>query len=479
MNEKKNIDRLFQERFKDFEAVPDAKIWNNIHDALHQKKSKKIIPLWWKLSGIAAGFVLAFLAIHPIWNAADSETKMVIAPTEIENNSSNPSNTPTETGVAFEKDNFTKKEVEKNSETSFGNTIQNKSVITNSNSNKNLKINQKFFQTNAAVSLIKKNSRLNSTLIKTEKVASNSINEEKNQAETRIEAFNNEKNIVSTKYTFANKNKIQEEQDSIAVVLASAPNPLEELLRKKNENENRLADAPLNRWNVSTNVAPVFFNSASNGSPIEAQFEGNNKTYDTNLSVGVGVQYAVNKKLSVRTGVNKVTLGYETNDVVFFGGINSSGVSNLASSNATSNIEVISANNISALRPFEENINNAERGVLNQKMGYYEVPLELSYALVNRKFGIHVIGGLSTLFLNENSVAVQSENTMVSLGKANNLNEIHFSGNAGIGFRYELWKNFEARFEPTLKYQFNTFNRDAGNFKPYFVGLYSGVSFRF
>lgn len=112
-------------------------------------------------------------------------------------------------------------------------------------------------------------------------------------------------------------------------------------------------------------------------------------------------------------------------------------------------------------------------------MGYYEVPLELSFGVYNRKFGVQVIGGMSTLFLNENSVSVQSARTTVSLGKANNLNDVHFSSNIGLGFTYKFWNSFEARFEPTFKYQFNTFSRDAGNFKPYFVGLYTGISFKF
>ena len=197
------------------------------------------------------------------------------------------------------------------------------------------------------------------------------------------------------------------------------------------------------------------------------------------MSVGVGVQYAVNKKLAVRTGVNKVTLGYGTNDVVFFGALNSPGFNTLNTDNFNSNIEVISSNNSDAIKPFEDNLQNMESGVLNQRMGYYEVPLELSYAVFDRKFGIHVIGGLSTLFLNENSVSVQSPTATLSLGKANNLNDIHFSSNIGLGFKYQFWKSFEAHFEPTLKYQFNTFSRDAGNFKPYFVGLYTGISFKF
>jgi hypothetical protein len=164
---------------------------------------------------------------------------------------------------------------------------------------------------------------------------------------------------------------------------------------------------------------------------------------------------------------------------MFFSALNAQVFGTLNSSNFMSNIEVISANNSIALRPFEDNLQNMERGVLNQRMGYYEVPLELSYAVVNKKFGVHVIGGLSTLFLNENAVSVQSATENMSLGKANNLNDVHFSSNIGLGFKYEFWKNFEAHFEPTLKYQFNTFSRDAGNFRPYFVGLYSGVSYRF
>jgi len=65
------------------------------------------------------------------------------------------------------------------------------------------------------------------------------------------------------------------------------------------------------------------------------------------------------------------------------------------------------------------------------------------------------------------------------VGEAQNLNNIHFSTNLGIGFKYKFFKQFEASFEPTFKYQVNAYSRDAGNFKPYFIGLYTGVSFSF
>ncbi len=120
-----------------------------------------------------------------------------------------------------------------------------------------------------------------------------------------------------------------------------------------------------------------------------------------------------------------------------------------------------------------------QQGAIEQSMEYYEIPLELSYKVLNKKFGIDVIGGFSTLLLNNNNLMVVSDGFSAELGKANNLNSVHFSTNVGLGLRYRFWKSFQANFEPTFKYQLNTFSSNDGGFKPYFIGLYSGVSYRF
>ena len=52
MKENKNIERLFQEKFKDFEALPPEESWDIIANRLNKKK-KRIVPLWFQLSGIA------------------------------------------------------------------------------------------------------------------------------------------------------------------------------------------------------------------------------------------------------------------------------------------------------------------------------------------------------------------------------------------------------------------------------------------
>ena len=68
MNDKKNIDRFFQEQFKDFESNPNEQVWKNIQTALNEKKSRKVLPLWIKLSGIAAAFLVGIFALNTIIN---------------------------------------------------------------------------------------------------------------------------------------------------------------------------------------------------------------------------------------------------------------------------------------------------------------------------------------------------------------------------------------------------------------------------
>ena len=124
-------------------------------------------------------------------------------------------------------------------------------------------------------------------------------------------------------------------------------------------------------------------------------------------------------------------------------------------------------------------IQTKEEGLLNQKTGYLEIPVEVSYKLLDRKFGIQFITGFSSLFLNQNQVSIVSSGLTTVVGEANNLNQVHFSTNIGLGFKYSFWKSFEANFEPTFKYQINAYNANSGGFNPYFIGLYSGISFKF
>ena len=257
---------------------------------------------------------------------------------------------------------------------------------------------------------------------------------------------------------------------------------LEELL---NEKESKKNESKVNRWQLTSNVAPIFLGSISNGSPIDSTLSKNSKSYNTNVGFGIGVSYAVNKKLSVRTGLNKVNMSYNTNDILFFTGIQSKVLQNVSPTASSQMIHVqsantgISATSESGLLPFENSFTQENKGSLNQEMGYLEMPVEMTYNLLDKKFGIKIIGGFSTLFLQDNKITIISQGRNTVLGEANNLNDVHFSTNLGLGIKYGFMKSFEFNVEPTVKYQMNTFSSNAGSFKPYLFGIYSGISYKF
>lgn len=58
-----NLDKLFQEKLANFQEIPDEKVWNSIAASLdNEKRSRKLVPLWWKVGGVAA--ILALSLIH-------------------------------------------------------------------------------------------------------------------------------------------------------------------------------------------------------------------------------------------------------------------------------------------------------------------------------------------------------------------------------------------------------------------------------
>jgi Outer membrane protein beta-barrel domain len=338
--------------------------------------------------------------------------------------------------------------------------IENQKTVQNKSQNSTIQRKNKLHLSNS-VNLIEEKDKLaqNAKSNEIEKVDVNSISStiEKQFVLTEYPSEQIKNNLDSTAISVVAENKVD-------------PNALEELLKEKEQKPK--IEPKLNRWQVSTAIAPVYLGSSSNGSPIDSEFANNPKEYKNTVSYGLGINYDLNSKFSLRTGISNLSLSYNTNDVSFYPDINTKNLStlNYSSLGATINVQDITAT---------DGIQTVQNGAITQQMNYLEIPFELSYKVLDKKFGIQFISGFSTLFLNNNELMVVSENFSAELGKANNLNSVHFSTNVGVGFKYRFWRSFQANFEPTFKYQINTFSSNDGGFRPYFIGLYSGVSYRF
>lgn len=598
MNERKNLDRLFQEKFKDFEVAPPEFVWENIREALEEKKKRRAIPLWIRLSGVAAVLlisgVLATLFFNesnsnkintnPVvldtpattpndplqtapnsttttpgsssanatstngassTNSNDADVNTAVANSDKNSNDTgvNTNNATTGTGiktstnlpvftnknnaVAHEDNNAnsvnknsgkkarrnkmtmlqgeavavaegtqnTSGKANKNSAASAVNvTTINKSVTNQNNPNEGIANtnkkssinNQTVAPNNTLNEQSKQTDGTKNILPATKEGIANNANSSATSTtsdKTAIDPASKQGNTIIDKNIPATEAIAQTAVDTAKTVVPE--NELEKLLRekmegKKDEDKSVAEKSNKSKWNVKPQVAPIFYNSLSDGSPINEQFASNSKSYDNDMSLGIGINYALSDRITIRTGINTVNLNYATNDIAFHASLTGQ-TSNIIETRNTANIVVQNANNVEPVTfIIDGQPAQTVNGSMMQKTGYLEVPLEMSYALVNKKFGIDVIGGVSTLFLNQNNVSVvSSEGLSTQVGQAENLNNIHFSTNIGIGFKYRFWDSFQANFEPMFKYQVNTFSRDAGNFKPYFIGLYSGVSFSF
>jgi hypothetical protein len=62
----------------------------------------------------------------------------------------------------------------------------------------------------------------------------------------------------------------------------------------------------------------------------------------------------------------------------------------------------------------------AKKNIISDNL-LFKVPVEISYLLLDKKTGIHVIVGFSTLLLDTNKIALQSSETNLPLGQAINL----------------------------------------------------------
>jgi hypothetical protein len=459
MSEEKNIDRLFQEKLKDFEVAPRDVVWNDIEARLnHKKKKRRVIPLWLRLSSAAAVLILMIALTNSIFfkdkEALPSENTIV-------NDNTLPNQDPQK---------LNGEELESSEETKIINT----DVVKGSN---------------AVQEAIAKND------VNTKKKNSSS-NRLKNEINVILDDQNNDKAIALNKTAtksdplIANIDAVSKQGVQSEENIKETEKPiskekeeksiLEEIINAEEAIANNDKPSKDKRWSISSSVAPVYFNTLGEGSSIHRDFNSNPKSGDVNMSYGLTASYAVNDKISIRSGINKVNLGYSTNDIVVFNdlssSIRSSGFQNISLNGEAIDVSFLSPSSFSAEIPRTLVQKNTS---IDQQLGFIEVPLELEYTLIDKKFGFHVIGGFSALFLDSNDIYSVVDGQSTLIGEATNINKTSYSANLGLGLNYKMSQKFNLNLEPVFKYQINTFTNTSGDFRPYFIGFYSGVSFKF
>jgi hypothetical protein len=536
MKEKKQIDKLFQEHFRNFEATPPPEAWANIKAQLQEKKEdRKVIPLWWKLGGVAALLALLLTIGNTVFDTTDNGTQLT------EENTSTPvDNTKDKTPPVFTNNDVVDSEIANENDSELVGLEETDQEVISNDKSKDAILNRKKTVENTVANenvsdkkkqtstkdLILKNKAVNAVGIEKEAISEvGTSNSNKSDNKTSV---NKEADKIATKDVVSKTaSKVQnteiisdplikkgtdvfsdpsKEKEGIAVEIDATDktektNPAD-VTEATAENKKSIFDAieeskteeavvkntvPDRRWEVSPNVGPVYYSSFGNGSSIDPSFADNSKSGDVNLSYGAAVSYAITEKLSVRTGINNVNLSYTTGGLELGTGPVSSALKSIdygGRQNVTTAVDKGTLQNPIGNpdgSPFSGLIPKAggSDAFINQSITYYEVPMELKYALVNNKFGVNMIGGFSTLFLGNNEVSVNAGDFSSVLGAANNLNSLSFTTNIGLGFDYKFSKKLKFNIEPMFKYQLNPYSDTSVDFNPFYMGVYTGLSFKF
>jgi len=553
MKESKHIDRIFQEKLKDFDATPKDAIWNRIQSELqHDDSDRKVIPIWWKIAGIAAGLLLMITVGYSVLNndivnsnnipvevvesndksnstqendtTEQKDSQNNITSDEILNNNLIPEN---QTASSTEEDNnekekLTNSDSENPSTKNSSDSYKNEAVVNSNqlNTNKrgdNSKVNEAFNRVsnseNTYVTGTKeditssssnKNITSNNTTVVNNEIPQNLPEQPTYQNTVSEEVKNVTANSSVKESTAVAKNsstgvpsetiaevQITKEEEKINNNTDEAPLSIEEAVATSEDGEDydEKEKEVIDRWSVAANVSPVYYNSLSKGSSIHDEFNNNSKNGQLNMAYGVNASYAISKKLSVRSGVGRVNVGYNTNDIIVYNSLGTPNSQPLAVANGavmrnidlkeeTQGITIISGETLTFAQvpgAVAENL----KSTLNQEISFIEIPVELEYKLSNKKLGVSLIGGLSTMILDGNQVYTQLNDERTLIGEANNINNISYSANLGVGLGVKISEKINLNFEPTFKYQIKTFNNTSGDFKPYIIGVNSGLKFKF
>ena len=472
MKQKKNIDQLFNERLANHKQAPGSHVWDNIQARLEKDKKDRVIAIWFKVAGVAASLALIFYLAGSL---GDTQNNSVVEQQLDDKNNSN-------TSPKIDKELEVNLPIDKSRITTTNQDAQKQTITPQVEVNETKASKNQIIVLKNPANAIAEGGVKKDPVVPTTNLALGVVN-----PKTPLVVTENKEAIASQ--VVAPPSSVSAIAETEKTNMASAEKKsIFDAIKEQKQLESSEAVAKKNSqenlWEIAPNIAPVYFNTLSQGSSIDASFADNTQRGDVNISYGIGVRYALSDRLKIRSGINNVALSYSTSDIELGDGPVSAALRNIDYNRE--GIVVIaqdlgtfsSQNQDGTFGEITPKSTNGE-AFINQNISYYEVPLELSYTLFDNAFGLDVIGGVSTLVLGENQVSVTAGSYSEVLGAANNLSSISFASNIGLGLHYKMSSNLRLNVEPMFKYQLNPYTDSSVSFKPYYLGVYTGLSFKF
>lgn len=225
--------------------------------------------------------------------------------------------------------------------------------------------------------------------------------------------------------------------------------------------------------NFQPKTSPALANfSSDDGARVLPQTASFNESTDPGISYSVGVNFGLRltEKWVIQSGI-----AYAHRS---------------ASTNSTTNVRNV-ANDIKTPANFGNVATESDKNVLTSVTQDYQllnsfqfasVPLKAGYLLVDRKFGIMVLAGVSADFFLSNTLSESDdkiEEVKVAAGSDSPFRDVNFNGVIGAEFSYRLSRNYHLTIEPNYGVALNSFTKSGSSFtsNPQTFGIAAGLKF--
>lgn len=253
-----------------------------------------------------------------------------------------------------------------------------------------------------------------------------------------------------------------------------------------------------NRWSVAAMASPTYYSSFSSGSDRLSDQIVSSEQPLFSYSGGLSFSYKISKRFSIQSGLYYSALGQKVDGIDSYSGFkpydNTKGDHNFEVLTATGTVittnpdvflsadgsnRVITSYTSEVFDPKKASLQPVSSS-LNQDFSYLEFPVVVRYKLVDKTFGVNLIGGLSYNLLVHNSVYTTIEGNKYLVGDTRGLNPLTLSSSLGMGMEYNFSEKLSLNLEPTFRYYLNSFSVSTGSYMhPYSFGIFSGFTYKF
>ena len=472
MKEHKNIDEVFREKLLNYEQEPPAYLLENILDgAAGVRRKRKII--FWRVASIAAALVLAFVAG---WQLKYMNNDTADQPVVVNQNF-----TPE-----------TKTAITVIPETDIAETAIQKTQVATIRSSGETK-SDKRLHAGSRISFLE-NKITNNPMVNARTVESALLHPIQilSQLISHNNRFDNALHEMEVKVPGNKQPDMTIDQQIIA-------QNHQQLLA---QNETHKV-----RWLVGAQVSPAYSASRSSHSQDYASNMLSSTANPIDLGGGISVEYKKGKRWSLQSGVYYSGMaqasgnsGY-SNKNLFAQSDNSSG-RGVEYFNAPVNIDAKSSkmmmNSTAGIIEFssipsgmvvgtnlEDKTLTSSAVVISdarfiQNFEYIEIPLYLRYTIIDSRFDVEMVGGFSSNLLVGNQTYMDGNSGKSLVGSTKDMEPLNYSGTLGVGLKYGLSKRIFLNVEPRVKYYLNSLNSNSSiTYKPYTIGVYTGLSYEF